>query len=87
MTYDKIVWLSIDSLRCDCISSNTSKLYPKEYKKTIKLKKSKLDEICKKGFFLKMLLVLPLILLLHMRAILLGCGQKTMGFTINLTAN
>ncbi|MFA6420535.1 MAG: sulfatase-like hydrolase/transferase [archaeon] len=51
MTYEKIVWISIDTLRSDCINTNKSKLYKQEYKLTTKLEKSKLDELCSKGCF------------------------------------
>ncbi len=51
MTYEKIVWISIDTLRSDCINVNKSKLYKKEYKIVTKLERSKLDELCSKGCF------------------------------------
>jgi choline-sulfatase len=47
--YDKIIWISLDTLRSDCILFNENKLYPKEYKIETKLKRSKLDELCSRG--------------------------------------
>jgi choline-sulfatase len=49
--YDKIIWISLDTLRADCINFNKTKLYPKEYKIKTKIKDSKLDELCSKGCF------------------------------------
>jgi choline-sulfatase len=50
-TYDKIIWISLDTLRADCINFNKTKLYPREYKIKTKLKNSKLDELFSKGCF------------------------------------
>jgi len=51
MEYKKIIWISLDTLRADCISFNKNKLYPDEYKIKINLDSSKLDELCAKGCF------------------------------------
>ncbi|VVB76870.1 Sulfatase [uncultured archaeon] len=50
MRYNKIIWISLDALRADCISLVKDKLYTKEYKTTVKPVRSKLDEICEKSF-------------------------------------
>jgi hypothetical protein len=51
MKYNKIIWISLDTLRADCIGFNKHKLYPKEYKIIVGLDNSKLDELCKNGCF------------------------------------
>jgi len=48
--YDKVVWISLDTLRADCIGFNKAKLFPREYKTKTKLKKNRLDWVCSKGF-------------------------------------
>lgn len=51
MEYKKIIWISLDTLRADCINFNKNKLYAKEYKVKISLDNSKFDELCAKGCF------------------------------------
>jgi choline-sulfatase len=51
MRYNKIIWISLDTLRADCIKFNKHRLYPKEYNITVKLESAKLDELCAKGCF------------------------------------
>jgi len=50
MDYKKVVWISLDALRADCIGPVRRKLYDKEYRVRTPLKRSKLDEICEKSF-------------------------------------
>jgi choline-sulfatase len=49
--YDKIILISLDTLRSDCIQANPYKLFPNSYKTTQKLKPNKLDELVKKASF------------------------------------
>lgn len=51
MKYNKIIWISLDTLRADCIPSNRHKLYPKEYRISHKLKRGVLDKVCAEGCF------------------------------------
>ncbi len=39
MSYDKIILISLDTLRSDCIGFNQDKLYPKEYNIKVDLEK------------------------------------------------
>jgi predicted AlkP superfamily pyrophosphatase or phosphodiesterase len=58
--YNKIIWISLDTLRSDCILFNKDKIYPAEYKIKIKLENSKLDELCSRGcFFSNVISVAP----------------------------
>jgi hypothetical protein len=43
--YEKIILISLDTLRSDCIFSNKRKLYTSEYKLKNEIKKAKIDEI------------------------------------------
>lgn len=49
--YDKVILISLDTFRSDCINYNPTKMYPQEYKLKNKIKKSFLEEICSQGFF------------------------------------
>lgn len=49
--YDKVVMVSLDTLRADGITSNPIKLYLHEYKTKTKLIKTALDELISKSFF------------------------------------
>lgn len=49
--FEKIVLISLDTLRADCIPCNPNKLYPNEYKSKTKLKDSLLNVIFSKGVF------------------------------------
>lgn len=51
MAYKKIILISLDTLRADGINFNQDKLYTKEYQVRVDLKKTKLDELCKKSCF------------------------------------
>ena len=51
MEYKKIIWISLDTLRADCINFNKNKLYTNEYKVKNSIDNSKLDELCAKGCF------------------------------------
>lgn len=51
MRYNKIIWISLDTLRSDCIGFNKHKLYPTEYDINVELDATRLDELCKKGCF------------------------------------
>lgn len=50
-TYDKIILISLDTLRSDAIGSNPYKLYLQNYKPTQKIKKGELDRIISEGVF------------------------------------
>lgn len=51
MKYEKIIWISLDTLRADCINFNKKKLFSKEYKTRTKLRNTTFDELCSKGCF------------------------------------
>jgi hypothetical protein len=49
--FEKIIIISLDTLRSDCISYNPRKLFTQEYKLQNRLETSLFDDICKKSFF------------------------------------
>ena len=51
MPYDKIVLISLDTLRADGIGFTKDKLYQNEYKLNVALGKTKLDELCARSCF------------------------------------
>lgn len=50
-TYDKIILISLDTLRSDCIAANPHKLYPNEYNSRVTLRRNRLDEILEESCF------------------------------------
>ncbi len=50
-SYEKIILISLDTLRADCIPSNPTKLYKNKYKLNVEIEDSILNQISKKGFF------------------------------------
>lgn len=49
--YKKIILISVDTLRSDCIPFNPDKTYPQEYDVKVELKNSMFNELCQKGCF------------------------------------
>ncbi len=49
--YEKIILISLDTLRADCIPSNPNKLYKNKYQLDIEIEDSILNQISKSGFF------------------------------------
>lgn len=50
MAYKKVIWISLDAFRADCVSVVKRKLYETEYKVDVKLKRSRVDQLCEKSF-------------------------------------
>jgi len=50
MAYKKIVWISLDALRADCIGNARPKLYEREHENTVPLERTRLDELCEESF-------------------------------------
>lgn len=58
--YDKIVLVSIDTLRSDCIASNPHKLYPAQYRVETQVNRARIDEIVdRSAFFLNTISAAP----------------------------
>ncbi len=49
--YNKVILISLDTLRADCVPSNPNKLYPSEYKAKVKLNDSEVNKLFSKGVF------------------------------------
>ena len=51
MNYNKIILISLDTLRADGINFNPLNLYKKEYEINVRMEKSLLDDLASKSFF------------------------------------
>lgn len=49
--YDKIILISLDTLRSDCLGANPFKLFPNEYELKNRLERSRLDEVLERSAF------------------------------------